>query len=63
MEFFFWFVFSCIETEYEKIWTRKKSVFGHFLRSGCFAENVELLIISALIIYHISKILFCVKFL
>ena len=27
---FFWSVFSSIRTEYRKIWTRKKSVFGHF---------------------------------
>ena len=31
---FFWFVFSCIRTEYRKIQTRKNSVFGHFLRSS-----------------------------
>ena len=27
---YFWSVFSCIRTEYRKIWTRKNSVFGHF---------------------------------
>ena len=30
---FFWFVFSCNQSEYRKIWTRKNSVFGHFSRS------------------------------
>ena len=30
---FFWFVFSCIWTEYRKIRTRKNSVFGHFSSS------------------------------
>ena len=30
---FFWSVFSCIWTEYKKLRTRKKSVFGHFSRS------------------------------
>ena len=27
---FFWSVFSCIQSEYRKIRTRKNSVFGHF---------------------------------
>ena len=31
---FFWSVFSCIQSEYRKIRTRKNSVFGRFLRSG-----------------------------
>ena len=31
---FFWIVFSSIQSEYRKIWTRKNSVFGNFLRSG-----------------------------
>ena len=31
---FFWFIFSCIRTEYSKMRTRKYSVFGHFSRSG-----------------------------
>ena len=30
---FFWFVFSCIRTEYKNIRTRKNSVVGHFSRS------------------------------
>ena len=30
---FFWFVFSCIRSEYRKIRTRKNSVFGHLSRS------------------------------
>ena len=30
---FFWSVFSCIQSEYRKIRTRKNSVFGHFSRS------------------------------
>ena len=33
---FFWSVFSCIQSEYRKIRTWKKSVFGHFLR--CVAK-------------------------
>ena len=27
----FWSVFSCIQSEYKKLWTRKNSVFRHFL--------------------------------
>ena len=27
---YFWSVFSCIQSEYRKIWTRNNSVFGHF---------------------------------
>ena len=30
---FFWSVFSCIQSEYRNIPTRKNSVFGHFSRS------------------------------
>ena len=30
---FFWSAFSCIQTEYKKIRTRKYSVFGHFSRT------------------------------
>ena len=30
---FFWSVFSCTQTEYRKVRTRKKSVFGQFSRS------------------------------
>ena len=30
---FFWSVFSCIQSEYKKIRTRKTSIFGHFSRS------------------------------
>ena len=30
----FWAVFSCIQSEYRKIRTRKNSVFGHFSCSG-----------------------------
>ena len=36
---FFWSVFSRIRTEYGKIWTRKNSVFGHFL---CSLINLKL---------------------
>ena len=36
---FFWSVFSRIWTECGKIWTRKNSVFGHFLRSEMFYFN------------------------
>ena len=32
---FFWSVFSCTRTEYRKIQTRRKSIFGHFSRSQC----------------------------
>ena len=31
---FFWSVFSCIQTEYRKIQTRKNFIFGHFSRSN-----------------------------
>ena len=31
---FFWSVFSCIQSKYRKIRTRKNSVLGHFLRSN-----------------------------
>ena len=31
---FFWSVFSCIQSEFRKIQTRKKSIFRHFWRSG-----------------------------
>ena len=34
---FLWPLFSCVRTEYWKIWTRKNSVFGHFSRSA-FSE-------------------------
>ena len=30
---FLWLVFSCIQSEYRKVRTRKNSVFGHFSRS------------------------------
>ena len=30
---YFWFVFSCIQSEYRKIRTRNNYVFGHFSRS------------------------------
>ena len=30
---FFWSAFSCIRTEYRKIWIRKNSLFGHFSRN------------------------------
>ena len=36
---FFWFVFSCIQTEYRKIRTRKNSVIGHFSRSVSIMES------------------------
>ena len=32
---FSWSVFSCIQSKYRKIRTRKSSVFGHFSRSEC----------------------------
>ena len=37
---FSWSVFSCIQSEYRKIQTRKNSVFGHFSRS----DDVRLLV-------------------
>ena len=37
---FFWFVFSCIQSEYRKIQTRKNSVFGQFSRSVNHTETV-----------------------
>ena len=52
---FFWSVFSCIRTEYRKIRTRNKTVFGHFSRSGClwilffFSFKFALIINSILI--------------
>ena len=36
---FFWSVFSCIESEYREIRTRKNSVFGHFSRSGSYYNS------------------------
>ena len=30
---FFWSLFSCIQSKYRKVWTRKNSVFEHFSRS------------------------------
>ena len=42
---FFWSVFSCIQSEYRKIRTRKNSVFGHFSCSvkanRSYAHNLE----------------------
>ena len=35
---FFWSVFSCVRSEYRKIWTKKYSVFVHFLSSGIDKE-------------------------
>ena len=37
---FFWFVFSCIQSEYRKIQTTKNSVFGQFSRSVNHTETV-----------------------
>ena len=34
---FFWSVFSCIQSEYRKIRTRKNSIYGHFSRSAYFS--------------------------
>ena len=39
---FFWSIFSSIQAEYRKMWIRKNSVFGHFLRSVNYAENNEI---------------------
>ena len=38
---FFWFVFSCIQSEYRKARTRKNSVFGHFSRSVNLALSAD----------------------
>ena len=37
---FFWSVFSCIQTEYRKIQTKKNCLFGHFSRSESF-QNIS----------------------
>ena len=36
---FFWSVFSCIQSKYREIRTRKNSVFGHFSRSDMLKWN------------------------
>ena len=38
---FFWYIFSCIRTEYRKIRTRKKFVFGHFSRVTVFISQLH----------------------
>ena len=38
---FFWFIFSCSQSEYMKIRTIKNSVFGHFLRSVHYFESLS----------------------
>ena len=38
---FFWSVFSCIQTEYRKIRTRKNSVFRYFSPSAIFTKKVH----------------------
>ena len=38
---FFWSIFSCIQSEYRKIQTRKNSVFWHFSRSAIFARKLH----------------------
>ena len=35
----FWFVFSCIQSRYRKIWTRKNSALGHFSCSACESKK------------------------
>ena len=51
---YFWSVFSCIRTEYRKIWTRNNSVFEHFSRNALLdAKNVwklSLLLLNCLCI-------------
>ena len=37
----FWSVFSRIQSEYAKLRTRKNSVFGHFLWSGCIGNFIN----------------------
>ena len=42
---YFWFIFSCIQSEYRKIRTRNNCLFGHFPRSAPFyaswkSENI-----------------------
>ena len=36
---YFWSVFSCIQSEYRKIWTRNNSVFRHFSCSGTYNKS------------------------
>ena len=38
MQSYFWFLFSCIPTEYRKIRTRNNSIFGHFPCSACHIQ-------------------------
>ena len=33
---YFWSVFSCVQSEYRKIWTKNNSVFGHFSRNPAY---------------------------
>ena len=42
MRSFFWPLFSCIQSEYRKIWIRKISVFGHFSRSVWYSSSSKI---------------------
>ena len=51
---FFWSVFSRIQCDYGKTWTRKNSIFGHFLHSAVnhfvFVNKAVVIIIIVFII-------------
>ena len=47
---FFWSVFSCIQSEYGKIRTRKNSVFGHFSCSANTLNTVQKLFFNKVIL-------------
>ena len=49
----FWFVFSCIQIEYRKIWARNNSVFGHFSPSVIFIATTN---VSDILQLHFSSI-------
>ena len=38
---YFWYIFSCIQSEYRKIRTRSNSVFRHFSRSDCLDKSTD----------------------
>ena len=51
---FFWSVFSCIQSKYKKIRTRKNSVFGYFPRSVATREVYQMRKSSADFFYSFS---------
>ena len=54
---YFWSVFSCIRTEYRKIWSKNKSVFGHFSRSAIFLGLIvsSVLYLNILLTFGLTK--------